>query len=713
MRFVFFLACVAGLAGLVPPVTAQEPPPLLPETQVRANRPASQDSSPRNRLFNGLSSGLRSYRSEWDDPRHATILDSTVLRRRQPLDMAQAIEREVGVLIQRTGRGQASPFLRGLTGPQTLLLVDGIRLNNGTFRLGPNQYFNTIDPGQVDRIEVVRGPQSVLWGSDALGGAINVISRRADRALDGSLDALGFSLNQRFSSADLASYTRTNFETATGAGGLWGGVSYLNVNDVDRGGSLGRQPLTGYSQYAGDLRYDQPIGHDQLLTVAIVHLEQMNVPRSDKFPQERRLFDPQQRDLAYVRWQGALHAGFFDAFAVTLSYQRLKEGTLRRKPPASMFEDRAEFDVNTIGASLVFARDLAGLGKITLGGDSYHDDVDSSRSRVDLIGGGAVPGLPQFPDDSYYSRVGSFIEWEYPLARRITMITGLRYSHVEVGATVPMFDPLDPLFPAAPPVDTPISPSFQDWSSSVGLVVELSDTLRLTGGFAEGFRAPLLDELTSYSDNVNEGIDLPTSGLSPEQARSYDVGLKWDSDRVHGQASYFWMTLDGLIERELAGTDPVEGVDFFQRRNVARADLNGLETSGSWDFGQQWSAYGRLWYTLGRNTTDSEPLSRIPPTQGVLGLRWNEPEGPDWLEFFCWLARHQDRLSARDIRDSRIPDGGTPGYTTANIRYGYQMTDNQKLVLGLENIFDRAYRVHGSGIDAPGISATLGYELLR
>ena len=99
-----------------------------------------------------------------------TIIDRRQLRERAPVDMFQAIEQEVGVLVQRTQRGAAAPFIRGLTGQQVLILVDGIRLNNATFRQGPNQYFNTIDPGMVERIEVLRGPQSVLYGADAIGG---------------------------------------------------------------------------------------------------------------------------------------------------------------------------------------------------------------------------------------------------------------------------------------------------------------------------------------------------------------------------------------------------------------------------------------------------------------------------------------------------------------------------------------------------------------
>ncbi len=692
-------------------VSGQEEPPVLPETRVLGTPLPANSSRFSGSGFDRATGALRSNRSPENDPRHTSVLDREALRRRQPLDMVQAVEREVGVLVQRTGRGQASPFLRGLTGPQTVLLIDGIRLNNGIFRLGPNQYFNTIDPGQVDHVEVVRGPQSVLWGSDALGGAINVVTRRADRVLNGVLDDRGFLLTQRFRSADLASYTRVGFEASAGDGGIWGGASYLNVNDLDRGGSLGRQPMTSYSQYAGDVRYDLPLGPDGALTVALVHFEQMDVPRSDKFPGEQRFFDPQQRNLAYIRWQGLLDDGPFDAFVATLSYQRTKEGTNRRKPPNSTFEDRSEFDVDTVGLSLLLASDLGEWGKLSVGGDGYHDDVDAFNHRVDLLAGGAVAGLPQFPPDSYYSRFGTFLEWEWPVIERLTVVSGVRYSHIEAGATVGVFDPSDPAFPNVEPQDTPIGPSYQAWTGSGGLVFELNPHWRVTGTLSEGFRAPLLDELTSYSDNVNEGVDLPTTGLNPEHAVSHDVGLRWDLDRFRGQVSYYWMVIDGLIERELVGTDPVSGVDFFQRRNVARADIDGVELNGSWALDDEWMAYGNFWYTLGRNRTDSEPVSRIPPAQGVFGLRWRELDGADWLDVFCWLAARQDRLSSRDIRDSRIPTGGTPGYGIVTARYGWQMTANQSLVLGVENLLDHPYRVHGSGVDGAGISATIGYEL--
>jgi len=694
---------------LVQPGQQPAPPPVAPPPDAY-DLPLSYPGLSQLE-FGGLGSALRSDLSVFDSPRAISVIDPQQLTERQPRNMVEALEREVGVLMQRTGAGQASPFVRGLTGPQTLILVDGVRMNNSTFRFGPNQYFALIDPGIIERIEIVRGPQSVLWGSDAIGGVINVVTRSAER---GFCDFIGGEFVERFATADAASYSRMNVEGSYRRLGVFGGGSYMNVNDLDRGGDLGRQPFTNYSQYAGDLKFDYLLGRGQLLTVALQHLEQTDVPRTDKFPGEVRLFSPQQRDLAYVRWQGEDRGGVFDAFMFTASFQRQKEGQLKRKPPASITEDRGEFDVETTGFNLALSTELGMPGRLIYGVDWFHDEIDSVKNRVDLASGASTPLVPQFPNDSYYERVGAFLQWELLLTERLWAVSGVRFTHIDLGATVALFDPDDP---EADPVDTPINPDFQDWTGSVGLTYQLHPRLHLVGSISEGFRAPSLDELTSYSDNVNEGIDIPNPELSPETSINYEVGLKFDYDRLRAQTFVFWTTLDDLLARQAVNSIPDPGggpgdtIDVLQRRNVGRAELQGFELAAELLLSPQWSAYGNLTYIYGQNITDAEPLSRIPPTQGVIGLRWRDRRGCNWFDVYGWLVARQARLSARDVRDSRIPDGGTPGYGTVNVRLGRYIGRCQRITLGIENIFDQAYRVHGSGVDGPGISGTFGYEL--
>ncbi len=696
----------AGEPPLMPEVLVQpDEPPIIDEVEVRpARNPYNVPGSYPNLMqqeYEGLSSALRGTQSVFESSQATTIVTPQDLMERQPRTPIEAIEREVGIMVQRTGAGQASPFIRGLTGPQTLILIDGIRLNNSTFRYGPNQYFGTIDPGMIERIEVVRGPQSVLWGSDAIGGVINVVTRKTDPRF---YQSLGGQFIERYATADNGSYTRLNVTRSSDGWGMFSGGSYGNFNDLYRGGGRGVQPFTDYSQYAGDIRLDHLIADNQLLTISLQHFEQMNVPRTDKWPGEARRFDPQQRDLAYLRYQATDLSGTFDTIEFTASYNRQKEFTKRLKPTWTAVR-RAEFNVNTVGMNVVGARDLGLLGQITTGVDWYHDHVTAWKDV----------GPPQFPPGSYYERLGAFLQWEVDLTRRLRATTGVRYTNIGAGSLVQTVT-INP-FPPPPLIYTPLQiyPTFQNWSGMVGFSYEIRPDLRFVCSVAEGFRAPNLDELTSISDNVNEGIDIPNPNLAPETSYGYEVGLKFDYDRLRMQTFYFWTMLDDLIVRNEVGTipnpsPPPATIRILQRQNVASAGLQGVELAAEYLATPEWSIFGNYTYIYGQDYTKGEPMSRIPPAQGVIGLRWRDREMRNWFDIYGWIAGRQSRLSQRDIRDSRIPPGGTPAYGIVNVNFGMRLRENEQIALGVENIFNEWYRVHGSGVDGAGTSGHFGYE---
>jgi outer membrane receptor protein involved in Fe transport len=221
-----------------------------------------------------------------------------------------------------------------------------------------------------------------------------------------------------------------------------------------------------------------------------------------------------------------------------------------------------------------------------------------------------------------------------------------------------------------------------------------------------------LDDSVVFSDNVfGDNVDLPTTGLEPETSINYEVGVKVRRNRLTAQAFYFWTEIEGLIDRVSIGS--FGGTTYNVRRNLGEARVQGFELAGQYVLSGDWTLYGNLAYQLGENVTDSEPLRRIPPTQGTLGIRWLDPGNRNSLDFYSWLVARQDRLSSGDIADPRIPVGGTPGYVTLGLRAGTSLTENQRLTLWLENLTDTPYRVHGSGVDGRGFSANIGYELRR
>ncbi len=670
----------------------------------------------------GLDSAVRSEKSLFDLPSLGTVIDRQLIAEKQPADMARLLQNEVGVLVQQTARGQASPFLRGLTGQEVLILIDGVRLNNSIFRFGPNQYFNLIDPGQVDRVEIVRGPQSVLWGSDAIGGVINVVTRSAD-PLGGNYASGGFT--EYFSTADLASYTRVGGEGWYGNWGVFGGASYLNVHDLDRGGGLGRQPFTNYDQYAGDVKFNSLLGDDHLLTLALQHFEQQDVPRSDRFlpfvlgppssTPRPTFFDPQQRDLAYIRLQGLAYNPLFDAYTTTLLYGRNKEGS--REIRSATRTDLGEFDVDTIGYNLTLARDLGDFGRFTYGGDFYYDDVDASRFRFNPATGSVVQDNPQIPDDARYHRAGGFINWDVPLTDRWSAMAGVRYEMAQAHGTINAVSGTPQTFDR----------SYQDWIASIGMGYLLTPELQLVGNVSEGFRAPNLDDLTADNTVNQANRDIPSLDVQPEHSRTYEVGLKLDTPRLRGQVFQFWNDFQDKIQRQAvdAAGNPVPdvigpfgtivpGSNNFIRIN-SDAYIYGTELYGEYLLPDGWSLYGNFWYTYGVDVGRSQPLSRMPPAQGILGVRWREADGSRWFDVYTWLVHRQDRYAPENNTDSRFPLGGTPGYATLNMRLGTRLGRRgaHRASLTLENMTDKLYRVLGSGIDGPGFNAILGWSWIR
>ncbi|MDA0660447.1 MAG: TonB-dependent receptor [Planctomycetota bacterium] len=659
----------------------------------------------------GLQSAIRGSSSLFDSPSFGTIVDRPTLDQRMPADMVRTIQNEVGVLMQQTARGQASPFLRGVTGEQVLVLVDGVRQNNAILRGGPNQYFNTVDPGQVERIEIVRGSQSVLWGSDAIGGVINIITRGADPFRG---DYTGGSYTQYFSTADTASYSRANVEGWVQDHGVFAGGSYLNVNDLDRGGGLGRQPFTNYDQYSGDVKYNFVVSDTQLLTVAYSHFVQRDVPRSDRFPPfvfgppsnspRPTFFNPQQKDFAYLRWQGfaATENPFCDAFSLTTSYALTREGTTELRSPTQL-EDGL-FRDDTWGYQLAATRDFDWAGKVTYGADYYRDDIDARKFRVNPQDPNQSPSVrtPQYPDDAVADRAGAFLYWDVLVAPRLHTTTGVRYENANVQAT-PEFTINNVA------QDIFFERTYQDWVTSVGLVYELTERLNLIGGIYEGYRTPTVDDLTAnktFLQNAQSNPSLGSLQVQPEHSWTYEVGFKFNGSRWHYQVDQWWMQLDDYIARSIDGV----GNQFLDNHD---AYLYGTEFAGDCRLQDGWSLYGNYWYTYGRDRSLNEPFSRIPPMQGVLGLRWQDDLRTRYLDIYTWLVDRQDRYSSVNLSDSRFPVGGTPGYGTLNLRLGRSFGDSNRhrVSLALENITDKYYRVLGSGVDGPGFNALLGYQV--
>jgi len=638
------------------------------------------------------------------------------LEQRLVRTVPEALKSVAGVAVQKTSNGQGSPIIRGFTGYRTLALIDGIRYNHSAYRDGPNEYFSLIDPQALDSLELVQGPASVLYGSDAVGGALNLFTRSAD--YEGLQEGQFFQsggLFSRWHSSEQSLQGRVDYDL--GVGQEWGlhiGGTWKDFGDVIAA-ELGEQPYTGYEQRSYDVRLDVRL--DDLWTLTLAHqaLWQDDSWRThatiygDSFAGSevgsdfRRVTD-YRRSLSYARVRGVDLSPTVDTAQVTVSYQSLSEDLDRLR--SNRVNELSTMEIGTLGVDVQFTSEMLG-GTLTWGADYYHDEVDTSRTDDGLR---RIQG--PVGDDASYDLVGAYLDLQSPLGDHgTTLFLGGRYTfaRAEVGRYE---DPLSETVAS-------LSDSWHNVVGSLRLMQDLDDEARwkLYGGVSQAFRAPNLGDLSRLGASRSDEIESAASGLKPERFTTFELGLKHRGEKVRISATAFHTVLHDYITSTPTGR-VIDDQRQVTKKNSAGGFVQGAHGEVEWDLAPHWTVFGGLSWTQGEadaflgSDLRREPLSRIPPLMGFYGLRWSSNQGRVWAELSGTTAAKADRLNTADSGDSqRIPPDGTPGYTLINLRVGWQVTDAVTLHVGLDNALDQAYRVHGSGSNEPGIGATLGVKV--
>lgn len=570
-----------------------------------------------------------------------------------------------------------------MTGKQVLILVDGVRVNNSFYRFGPHQYLNTIDPNIVERLEVVRGPSSVLYGSDALGGVINVITKRAGTAERGNSALLGL----RVASADESIAGRAQFEHYGERLGFIGGVSLKAFGDLDGGGDVGEQQPTGYEEADGDFKPSYRLSPRQELVFAQQYARQFDVPKTNEVVLGSRLkfnYEPQIRSFTYFEYNAVnLDNPVFDAVKLNVSYNRQKEGEEIIERATPNVETREITDVKTPGFTAQFGKRVGAWQRLTYGVDYYRDRFDTGKSRLNLAAGTAIVIPPGTPDGASYDSLGVYLQDEISLGRA-DIIPGMRFAKFEAEGAIQ---------------NQQLNLSDSETTGSVLGLYRLTGNWNLVGGVSQGYRAPNMEDFFGRVDFVAE---IPNTSLKPETSVNREIGLKYHSQSTFGTIHYFNSRYRDLIARVTVAPN------VRQRQNLRKATIEGLEAGLGHTFGAGWEARAVFAYTRGEDDDTGNPLQRIPPLNGSAHLRYTL--GPSlWSELYSLFATKQNRLSPEDLNDPRIPRGGTPGYATINFSLGYRPWTGHELIATLENIADKKYKTHGSGVFAAGINLIATY----
>jgi hemoglobin/transferrin/lactoferrin receptor protein len=722
-RFLLFLCFISSVV-LVSTASAQ----ALPESdpQVAAEETVEVTAS-------------RVERARFEAARSVEVVERGQIDEIQAHSLPELIGDVPGVYLQKTNPGAGSPFVRGLVGPQNLILIDGIRFNTSTFRTGPNQYLHLIDPFGLDRLEVVRGPSSVLYGSGAMGGVLHAITW-TPRASLGPLSSTGRAKGT-LSSADVTRSGAFRLTTAGHGLAVSAGFHFASLGTLRAGGGF-HEPASDYlaSYWNAKLVYS-PTGSWSMVATYL-GAGVLDAGRTDQLGRGDLRFYDNHDNLAYMifRYPGD---GLFRRIRLSLSYHRLSEVSDHFSCAIADQGGPADLDacLNQDRETLIRIRryrdsvEVLGsdgnLGvnfwddrlRLNAGYEFYQDLVSSRLERAQAESGFvfAEQTRGNFSDGAGYSTLGLYLHGAAALldlgedSGQFRASAGLRYSSfTAIAGQVPEIGDVDY--------------EYDGLVASVGVGYLLAGRLHAYFSFVQGFRAPNLQETTVLGD-TGDRFEIPNPDLGPEKSHTLELGLRLNLEPIELDAAYHYAFLTGAITQQAT---TYEGQAFIDGKQVTRL-VNGDEGAIQ---GADLSIRARLWrlslfanasWTEGQVTTErgTSPARRIPPLFGSAGLRYAHPGGAWFAEAFVRWALRQDRLHPADERDLRICEtarfsgqlqddcDGTPGWVTANLRTGYRPTRSFRLDAALTNLTDAQYRQHGSGIYAPGIdfrlSATLDF----
>ena len=684
--------------------------PSLARAQQPAEATRSSDSSRATVALRSVTvTATRRAMDVHDVPMPVSVLDSSAVRERTPGNAADLLRELPGVDVIGVGPNQYRPSIRGQRGQRILLLEDGMRMNNSRRQQDFGELPSLVDVAALERIEVVRGPASVLYGTDAIGGVINLITQAPPSGATAA--RLGGRAGYQYGSAGVLSKESLalmgavgdwawqvsgtnrragNYDAPAGAFGnlVFGNdVTVLDAGVRDRSlnafvGWRGASSLSAFVKAEFYHAYDAGFGYvpNGMLGGDSLQKIQIRYPR-----QEVRKFTA---GMAATRL-GWVVADRVDATVYTEGNQRdLKQDIFipfgpGTPPGAGVSVQTANYtDLMTAGTRIELSKVLS-RALITYGADAFQDrSFNTDTSTQTVLGFG--PPTPRGSNKSsvpnaLLSSLGAFAQATVAVHERVTVIVGGRLQQVQSS-------------PTGTPGFTTLAPGHTDATGvyAVNALVRLTDGLNVVGSFGSGFRAPNLVE-RYFNGPTPEGgaYQAATPALRPETSVNTDLGLKYRTDRFVGDVALFQNDIsDGVVAAPRG--DTINRLPVYQNVNVGRLQTRGAEISALVVLGHALSLRGN-WSTI-KSTNVLDPKSPIGDTFADklnLAARW--AVGRTWIEYA--VRRNGEQ---KDIAVGASPVGNAlPAFTVHAIRGGIRGwtigRTRQDLTIAVNNLTNELY----------------------
>lgn len=654
------------------------------------------------------------------------------------------------LFVQKSQQGGSSPVIRGFEASRVLLTVDGIRMNNAIYRAGHLQNIITIDNMILDRMEVLYGPSSTLYGSDALGGVVSMYTRNPKLSGSKKTEISGSSTLRYASAID---EQRGNIILNIG-GTKWASltsVTYGSFGDMKQGKNrnskypaFGLKPFIVQRVANTDVaipnpnpNQQTPSGYDQIDVLQkflykqsekIEHIFNFQFSNTGDVPRYDRLsegtlaapvfaewyYGPQLRNLASYHLNISKQDGFFQDLKLTTSFQDIEESRITRRFNNNNKDYRWE-RINVFGLNFD-AKHYSGKHELHVGAESYTNFVRSTAERRNIVTGALSRITTRYADGpTKMASNALYAQHTYKINDEWTLNDGIRLNLVK----------LDARFADTTLMHFPFNKAQQNnvaVTGNIGLVYATKDNFRLAMILSSGFRAPNVDDLSKVFDTRTGIVVVPNTSIKPEYTYNGEISVAKQTRAFSVGASFFYTIFRNALvldKYKFNGQDSIlySGVRsaVFANQNKASAYVTGFSLNGSLTIAKGTAIDGVVTYTYGRYTDQNKvkiPLDHIPPVYGRIGIKTQQHQ---WNAEFYSLFNGWKRLknynpNGEDNLQYATADG-MPSWLTLNFRAGFHFSKNIQSVLLLENLTDKNYRYFASGISAPGRNISLSLKV--
>lgn len=704
-------------------------------------------------------SANRKAESKMDVPYQMEIIKQKDIEFSNPATSGDLLQNTGQVFLQKSQAGGGSPSLRGFEANKVLLVVDGVRMNNAIYRGGHLQDVMTLDPNMLDRTEVVFGPSSTIYGSDALGGVMHFYTKNAQFSSDEKMLVKANGM-VRYASAAQEKTGHLDFNLGGKKFASLTNVTFSDFGDVMSGSTK----LTGYTNTWDRNYYVERINnHDTMLINANNNLQkgsaykQVDVmqrfniktgkhishnlnfqysassflPRYDrlagdylggKFKFAENGYGPQKRVLAAYTLNFDRRTVISDNLKLILAYQKIDQERISRRLQNTNRKTQNE-DVAVLSANVDVYKQIKEQHELRYGLEITSNDVKSTANFKDILTNVETPADTRYADGgSKMSTAAVYLSHSWEVNKKVIITDGLRFTNTSL--TCNFKDSTFFKFPFAT-----AKQNNQALTGNLGFTWKSENDYKVSVLTSSGFRSPNVDDMSKVFESSGNTVIVPNPTLKPEYTYNFELNL---SKVINGRykfdiAGYYTKLTNVLVVKDfkLNGSDSAiyNGTKSKVQatQNVDKAYIYGLTGGVQFDFNSSVSFKSVLNYTYGRYMDSQNdtvvPLDHIAPIFGQTSILYKAKNIDG--EFF---VRYNGKKTANDYSPSGEDNavysadkikGYMPGWFTLNIRMGINLTKSLRLNVACENITDNRYRVFASGINAAGrnVIVSLRYKI--